>query len=152
MSDQLNMEEVDLEYTRNLRKQLVSEIMTPEGKMPTETKDRMTLLSALDSIDRAALTKMRIKSDEGMNNTKAQAAEALMLMFMDPRMKSKPEVIELGAESVREVPKLPSDLPMPTLVPGELDQSSGNENYNTFMARAGHLEVEKEPGEEDEEE
>lgn len=126
----MDAEDIDLDYTRAMRKRIVDE-MTKKG-LPDDTKDKALVLAALDGIDRAALTKKRIKSDEGISNTKALAAETIAQLFMDPRLKRLGETIEV---SVREVPQLAIDLPMPDIVDGELDSNAGAENYESFMKR-----------------
>lgn len=134
-----NQENDDLDYTRKIRRKIIDEQMDAKS---VEARDYKLVLAALDGIDRQALTKMRIKSDEGMSNAKAQAAAALAELFMNPNMKKAGEVLDLGADSPRTIPELPLDLPVPALVDGELDAGGTAENYNSFMERTQGMGVE----------
>lgn len=137
MSD--NQEEIDLRYTRDIRRQIIDKQMSNTN---VDGCDYKLVLAAADGIDRQALTKLRIKSDEGISNTAAQAAGALAQLFMDPRLKQAGEIIDVGADSVRVIPTLADDLPGPALVDGELDSSGTADNYETFMARTQGMGVE----------
>ena len=119
----------DLEYTKSIRKQLVSHL-TNRGEMPEETKQQMILLSALDGIDRAALGKMKIKSDAGAS-TAANAALMLAAIFNDPRVKSIGRV----ETSDREPPALDNSIKPLNLVEGELDEYSAGDSYEAFQLR-----------------
>ncbi len=131
MSEQ-SQEDLDLAYTRDIRRKIVDEQMSASG----EARDIKVVLQALDGIDRQALTKMKIKSDEGMNSAAAMAVGALATLFLDPRAKKMGEVIDIAAGAARTVPELPADLPMPEILPGEMDAGGGaQENYDTFMSR-----------------
>ena len=134
-----NIEDADLAYTQGMRRQLIGK-MTENGKMPEDTKDRSILLQALDGMDRQSLTKIKIKSDEGMNSTKALAAETLANLFMNAGLKKSRQAPE---GHVREVlPALPDDLPPVQLVDGELDALGGGDTYDTFMARSKSIDSE----------
>jgi hypothetical protein len=131
MSNELvNIEDSDLEFTRAKRKELVAAI-TEKG-MPTETKDRLTLLAALDGMDKAALSKKKIKSDEGVSDKNVQAIETITKLFADARLKNMSKVVGSLEASI---PVLREDLPLPVLVPGELDEQSDSEDYEAFTHR-----------------
>ncbi len=122
-------EDSDLEYTKTIRKQLVSHI-TKDNKMPEETKQQLVLLQALDGIDRAALSKLKIKSDEGAS-TAQNAALLLAAIFNDPRTKT----IGLVTDSKRVPPEFDINIAPTILVEGELDLTSGNDSYEAFLLR-----------------
>jgi len=134
-----NHENDDLDYTRKIRRKIIDEQMDAKS---VEARDYKLVLAALDGLDRQALTKMRIKSDEGMSNAKAQAAAALAELFMNPNLKKAGEVLDLGQDSPRIIPELPLDLPVPSVVDGELDSGGAAENYNSFMERTQGMGVE----------
>lgn len=128
-------EELDLEYSRAKRKKIINLLM-PDDKLPEDPKLVTALLKALGDLDKPALVKIRIKADEGMSNQAAVAAAALASVFMNPKSKVSPmEVLDLDDGEIRSIPQLPNDLPVPELVPGELEIHAPQETYNTFMAR-----------------
>ena len=53
-----------LDYTQVMRRKFVNEATVGGSKMPTDPKEAKVLLTALSDLDRAALGKKRIKSDE----------------------------------------------------------------------------------------
>ncbi len=125
----MTTEDDDLEYTKAIRKNLVSHI-TKDNKMPEETKQQLVLLQALDGIDRAALSKLKIKSDEGAS-TAQNAALLLAAIFNDPRTKT----IGLVENSNRVPPEFDTNITPTVLVAGELDLTSGNDSYEAFLLR-----------------
>ena len=74
VDDRLSDDEI-LAYTQAKRRELVSK-MTETG-IPEDNKDRLTLLAALDGMDRAALTVQKIASKE---KTASADREAQMLI------------------------------------------------------------------------
>lgn len=131
-----NTDDKDLDYTRQMRMRL-AEDMT-KGQLPTDNKDRMTLLAVLDGMDRAALANKRLKSEEGANNAKAIAAETIAMMFMDPRLKAH---TKSQYDPNRPIPVLREDLPVPDVVEGELDASPAHETYESFMSKHGNIRI-----------
>jgi hypothetical protein len=117
-----------LAYTCGIRQQLVAAIV--KGGMPAETKEQMVLLTALADMDRTALGKKKIKSDEGVSGARVAAAATLAQLFMDPRLKQLGQARpgETGA-----IPVLADHLEMPLLVHGELDDHTTPMNYESFM-------------------
>jgi hypothetical protein len=118
-----------LAYTCKIRKQLVTSMI--KSGMPGDTKEQAILLTALADMDRTALGKKKIKSDEGVSGARVAAAATLAQLFMEPRLK------QLGQAKPGEVgviPKLAEHVLMPELVLGELDEHAGTLNYETFTA------------------
>lgn len=128
------VEDQDLDFTRSKRRQIVT-ALCKDDKVPTDPEQLNLLLKTLDGIDKPALVKLRIKADEGISNNAAVAAAALAQVFMNPNSKRKPEVIELGVVDESKIPELPNDLPVPQVLPGELDVNPAQETYDSFMAR-----------------
>lgn len=123
-------EDSDLDYTKEMRKKLVSHVTGGGNKMPEETKQQMVLLQALDGIDRAALSKLKIKSDEGAT-TSQNAALLLAAIFNDPRTKN----VGLVENTNREPPVFDINIKPTVLVEGELDLISGSDSYEAFLLR-----------------
>lgn len=123
-------EDSDLDYTKEMRKKLVSHVTGGGNKMPEETKQQMVLLQALDGIDRAALSKLKIKSEEGAT-TSQNAALLLAAIFNDPRTKN----VGLVENTNREPPVFDINIKPTVLVEGELDLISGSDSYEAFLLR-----------------
>lgn len=121
-------DDLDLDFTRKMRRRLVDDMT--RDKIPDDLKERALLLQILDGMDRAALSKKKIKSDEGVSNTMALAAETISQLFTDPRLKK----LGKSAEATGEIQVL-RELPPSATVPGELDTVPSMQNYDTFMAR-----------------
>jgi hypothetical protein len=121
-------EDSDLAYTRKKRIELVDG-MTAKG-MPSDVKEASIMLQALADMDRVSLGKKKIKSDEGISNVKALAAETIAQLFTDPRMKKL--TVGTGAGVV---PLLSNDILEPTIIEGELSLLPTTENFDTFMQR-----------------
>lgn len=64
--------EEDLNYTRSLRKKIVASLIAE--KLPETDEDRKYLASMLDSIDRSALAKSKIKIEDKNANNQERAA------------------------------------------------------------------------------
>ena len=123
-------EDSDLDFTKGMRKTLVNHLTKSGSAMPEETKQQMVLLQALDGIDRAALAKLKIKSDEGAS-TAQNAALSLAAIFNDPRTKT----VGLIENSNRQPPEFDASIMPTVLVDGELDLVSGSDSYEAFILR-----------------
>lgn len=121
-------EDAVLEYTQKVRQGIVSSLIQ-NGFVPGDNSDRNMLLSALDGLDRQALTNKRIKADQenarGMNNAAGLVAQVLAAVGRSSR-----EIVVVN----RDAPVLGSEIPEPQLVPGELDQNPEQMNYESFIA------------------
>jgi hypothetical protein len=123
----LDDEDLDLNYTREIRKSLITD-MTKSG-MPTETKDRAMLLMALDGVDKAALAKKKIKSDEGISNKNLVAVETIAHIFNTKNVREIPPSEIIG--EIKEV----TDVIDVSINEGELSQNSENMNFDAFMSK-----------------
>ena len=140
-------EDEDIAFVRDVRKQLIREMTKDEdGKiqMPTETKDRMVLLTALNDMDRTSLSLKKIKSDEGIADMQAQAAATIAALYKDPNLKNI-DVVDVVAvditeeERVKRIPKFDTTQVQVEIMPGELDINPVNESFDEFMARQKKL-------------
>jgi hypothetical protein len=125
----LNDEQL-LNYTQNYRTQLV-EVMVKDG-MPVDSKDRLVLLSALDSIDKQAINKKKIATAE--QGLEADRLVALTVAKMAERFGSQIPFERTISGEARVIPE-PSDqfLPRAQLVEGETDTSISSITYNEIM-------------------
>lgn len=121
-----------LDFTQNLRRNLAKEL-TKSG-MPTDTKDQITLLSTLDSIDKQAISKKKVAVAE-----KTSEVDQLVAMTMAKLS------AQFGAASPFERPVIDGQvvaipepdqalLPRAALVLGETDTSNSSLTYDEFMA------------------
>ena len=136
MSDQeKSSEEADLQFTKEKRMEIVRALVGAADKIKDQDPKLLnTALAALDGIDRQALTKMRIKSDEGISNSNSAIAQSLAHAFMDPRVKRIAQA-EAANGTRTGTPELPDHLPTPEILPGEMDSGISNETYESFQKR-----------------
>ena len=123
-------EDSDLDYTKEMRKKLVNHVTGGGNVMPEGPKQQMVLLKALEGIDRAALSKLKIKSDEGAT-TSQNAVLLLAAIFNDPRTKN----VGFVENTDREPPVFDVNIKPTVLVEGELDLISGSDSYEAFLLR-----------------
>ena len=132
MSDENTSDELELEYTRGKRKQIIEKIFSTGT--PTDMKEQSIVLQALDGLDRISLTRMRIKSEEGVQaNSQAAAASILAVLFNSPKIKS----VGRTQTPIASIPVLDESLPEVSVIPGELDGVSVKDNYDSFVKRNG---------------
>lgn len=118
-----------LAYTLSKRKKIVDEL-TRENKIPEDKTEVSLLVSALDGMDRAALSQKRLKADEKASQGMAGAAAAIakLLTQVNSRGSNQPD-IDTGEPKV-----LGPDIPDPQLVPGETEINPGQMDFDSFTA------------------
>lgn len=124
----LTQEEQDIEFVRGKRKLIVSKLMSND-KIPEDRTEASILLAALDGLDRSAISRKRIASD----NKNAQANGAVAKMISDMLMQvnnNRPVTIDEN----REIPVLGNDVPLPTILPGELDIGTRTISYSAIIS------------------
>jgi len=124
----LQTEDDVLLYTRGKRVELATHL-TKDGA-PKDKDEQQVLLATLDGLDRSALSSKRIKVEEqATKNMTGQAAMiAAVLASVDPRT-----TMRFRTERDPETVALPSSIPHPAVVEGELEDNPGNLDYDTFM-------------------
>jgi hypothetical protein len=122
-----NSEDIDLEYSRQKRKQLVDSL-TDKG-MPTDIKDQSIMLQALDGLDRQALSKKKLKSDEGISSAAVMAAAMLAQLYNKPDLKALSVSNNNGSVQVF-MGNEPIDI-----IDGELEVVPSMTNYDNFMSQ-----------------
>ena len=132
MSD--TTEDQDLAYTRSVRMRLV-EAMT-NGALPTDNRDRATLLMALNDISRDAINVKKIKSDEGIGNRQAEAQAIIAQLMAEPGLKKLGRVDVIEGQT-RVIHDMPDDLVSVEILEDELSTSPSTEGYAEFMKRVG---------------
>lgn len=120
----------DLNYTKTIRKSIVGSLMK-DNKVPEDTETVKVLLTTLTDLDKAAISKMKIKSDDegNKNNNSSASLIANILSKIEPA-----RIIAQNTDINRLPPSLSNDIPRPTILPGELDIGISNTNYETFSS------------------
>ena len=131
----INSEDEELSYTKAKRKQLI-ESLSKNGA-PNDVKDQSIMLQALDGLDRITLTRMRLRSEEGISTSQVAAAAILAQLFNNPQTKK----VGRSGDAVAAIPTLRTDLPAIDVVAGELDAVPVKDNYDAFMKRNGVEEI-----------
>lgn len=123
----------DLDYTQNLRRQIVEGI----SKQAIDNKDPELLqrtMQALDGMDKQSLGKLKINEKAKENETRADEAAAMaqyLVTLSDRRQKEgKPEVSHNDTVG-RKLP----DERRPTYDPSVRDSAAGSENTSEFTER-----------------
>lgn len=119
----------DMQFVRDVRKQLIGGLMK-EG-VPKDIKEQSVLLTALTDMDRSAIARLRIKSDD--NNTDKMASAALVVA--EVLRKTKPREFQaIEIDDNREIPMLPASIPSGTYNEGLMQQGTNNTTFDEFMA------------------
>ena len=120
---------VDLEFTRSVRKRIVSTLT--EKDIPKDPDELRLLLTTLTDLDRSSLGRMKIKSDDKntSDSINAQAAIATLLMKVDPT-----RVASIG-RTERSIPTLGNDVSPPDLIDGETSIGTQTGTYEDFASK-----------------
>jgi hypothetical protein len=124
-----------LNYTQRKRQQIVTQMMGAKGEKlkDLERGDKMVLLQALDGMDRSALGKKRLKTDEKIGASQAAAAALIAKVLTAPGINQAGMASGITRASV---PVLPAEVPDPVLVPGEIATDAPQMDVDTFMAQS----------------
>ena len=126
--------DIDLEYVKKKRISII-EALT-EKKVPEDPKELGLLLIALSDMDRATLSKKKIKVDKEAGSNQEQAMLLISSLFNDPRVKAIGKSAEV---TDRIIPLLSPNIDAPILVDGETDSNSGTESFDSFTKRVDGL-------------
>lgn len=124
-----------MDFTQRVRADMVTEMTV--GGLPTENKDRTTLLAALSDIDQQELNKAKIDAKSASTDTQRQAIEIFQQILAGPASKGNPyakPAIEGTATRVKPLPVLDGNI---DLVPGETDVGLASLDLPTFAMRSG---------------
>lgn len=119
-----------LTFTHMARMQAVAKLT--ETGIPTEDPKKMgAFLTTLADMDRAALGRKRLKTEEKLGNAQALAAGAIAEVL---RKTNNGRIWEALEPVDRKAPTLGGDIPEPELVPGEIDTGTRRDvTYDSFM-------------------
>jgi len=105
-----------IQYTQDLRKKFVEDIIGEDGKMPKDKEDRIFFLAALKDMSGAAIGVKRIKSTE----KQAQSQEALAIA-----------IAQSTADVLRQRPPMPAGGIREVLVDEEFEEVPGMSHIGT---------------------
>jgi hypothetical protein len=132
-----------LDYTLRQRQAI---ILTMTGKKGEDLKDLSpremdVVLAALDGMDRVALGRKRLRSENIALANQAAAAAVIAKILGTPGIgQAGRGAAQQPGELSTAVPMLPAGVPEPALVPGETDMEAAQMNVDSFMAGFGTAE------------
>jgi hypothetical protein len=125
-----------LDYTQLKRRQVVDHV-TRDGFTNLDNEDMGLILKAVDGMDRTALTRKKIASDEKIADKDLQAAGVISTIFAKFGNKNPFErTVNPGAGAGAPTPDL-SQLPAIETVPGENHIGQIDLTYDSFLASRG---------------
>lgn len=119
-----------LNVTQRLRMTMIRS-HTSNGMMPTDPETQTLLLKAAADMDKVALGKKRIKADEKIADTQAQAS-AVLADVLRQRRTLQAEATQEGIIPKPE-PKLGVEFARPHILEGQMDIAPGAQTVETFM-------------------
>lgn len=119
-----------------------------EGGYPKDKEERDHLKELLNGLDKSALTRKRIKADEGAAGALANGANLVAELLT--KMSGRRHTQDISDAVEVQPPVLGDEVPPPVLVPGEIDTSPEVLNYDSFMARHSNSSSAAGAGEEEE--
>lgn len=122
-----------LDYTQLQRRKFIRHFTSNGEQLPTDPKDAKVLLTALSDMDRTALGKKRIKSDEEIAKMNAQSVDAIaaeVRRTMGDRYRADPNGETRPAPTVDE-----STLPPLETLEGEMAIGDTSETHEAFQER-----------------
>lgn len=126
-----------LAFTRRFRVNVVHKLM-PGADVPGDNSDRIMLNQMLEGLDRQAMGVKKLKQDQtAANNSAAVVAELLRAMDKNSAFRISPTDAQNGniiEGDMRVVPSTISDIPA---LPGEMDVSPPQLDYNSFVRSQG---------------
>lgn len=119
--------EQDIQFVRGKRKFIVDTLMK-DNKIPEDRTAASVLLAALDGLDRSAISRKRIASDN--KNAQANGAVAAIISKMLMQVNNTtPTTID----EERVIPVLGNDLGTVEILPGELDIGTKTISYAAII-------------------
>lgn len=126
--DLLNVDKV-MSQTQQMRLRIINKLTESARGLPEDVKEQVTLLKAIDGLDKAATTRSRLKIEAEAAKSGAEEARntAQILRELKGQMFAQSP---MGGR--REEPVLGSDIPDPILKPGETDIGVSGMTYDAF--------------------
>jgi hypothetical protein len=125
-----------LALTRGIRVNVIHELM-PQGKLPGDNSDRITLNNMLEGLDRQAMGSKRLLADQkSADNTAILMSELLRGLnkstaFQGIHLPGHNNTIDVEARVV------PASVPNMPALPGEMDVAAPQLDYASFVRSQG---------------
>lgn len=125
MSEAFQEENEELKYTKDIRSRVVNTLI--KDNIPEDPKMLAVLLTTLSDMDRATLTKMRIKTDSKLADNQMDTNAIITKLLTSVKVSA----LAVDTGTTRHIS---ADLPPIEVVPGEIDIGTINGNYEEFEA------------------
>ncbi len=131
-------EQNELLVVRNIRLDINQTLMA-DGKVPNDPDKLSILMENLRDMDKSALTRSRIKSDEKNAQAGANAETISMVTSVFQALRGNkelpPQPIEDIKQAAQAAPTLPEELTENNFVDGQLHIGTVNEDIESFKKR-----------------
>jgi len=134
IDDDSMIDDNDLSFVREKRKQIINHYLDQGVDKLTDVKEVALVATLLNDMDRTALSKKRLKTDDKKNNNSAAAIDLISKIFTEKNVK---DIIPEDAVAKLVAPELEMTLDNVTTVEGEMDTNVSVEDYESFMNRVG---------------
>lgn len=120
-----------LDYTQSLRRRLIDSLV-PSGEMPRDVKEQRILLEAMKDMDRAALSKKKLVSDDKNADADRKTAEVIAKIYSEIGDRN-PFLKENGEGKLPELPD--TLLEGVKIEEGEMEIGVENIGYQEFVEK-----------------
>ena len=134
MDDDSMTEDDDLSFVREKRKMIINYYLNKGIDKLEDVKEVTLVATLLNDMDRTALGKKRLKTDDKRNNNSAAAIDLISKIFTEKNVK---DIMPEDAIAKLVAPELEMTLDNVTTVDGEMDTNVSVEDYESFMSRVG---------------
>ncbi len=128
----LPQEQQDIQFVRNKRKQIVTGLMA--SGVPQDPKLLALTLTALTDMDRTAVQRMRIKTDEKKNDNDSVTAGIMAQILTKIGATTG---MQTPAAGTPEGPKLPDTVDLSGVSQDVMRQGIASTTYETFVKEQG---------------
>lgn len=134
IDDDSMIDDNDLSFVREKRKQIINHYLDQGIDKLTDVKEVALVATLLNDMDRTALSKKRLKTDDKKNNNSAAAIDLISKIFTEKNVK---DIVPEDAVAKLVAPELEMTLDNVRVVEGEMDTNVSVEDYESFMNRVG---------------
>lgn len=136
IDDQVLDEKAELLITRNIRVKINKHLMA-DGKVPDDPEKLNFLLTNLRDMDKSALSRAKIKSDEKVATNTAETISIVTQVFQSLKGNKElpPEDISEIVRPADSAPVLPDGISTKTIIEGETAIGVITEDIDSFRKR-----------------
>ena len=134
IDDDSMIDDNDLSFVREKRKQIINHYLDQGIDKLNDIKEVALVATLLNDMDRTALSKKRLKTDDKKNNNSAAAIDLISKIFTEKNVK---DIVPEDAVAKLVAPELEVTLDNVEIVEGEMDTNASMEDYESFMNRVG---------------